>query len=323
MECQWIPYSLSLSLFFALTELLIALYLYRKYQLAIFNALFYYILFMNLFSFYGYWQTDIAVLFMQGKLVAFGDRDVLHFVITYLAIPFLVFGEYFFFKFFRLLSGNGVTRLFKLYFFSIQLFVYMTSGMIVYAYAGMSRMPLASGQAYFEALYLFIDFIVVVLALSQPFLQSTPHRRKPAVTLSVIYLVVLLPNYVLYIIYGNTGLTYSILLVLVHLIDLPPLLYLLFYLKKRGGAWLQHSTQSRLKRYGITKREEEILYLICEGKSNREISELLFISLQTVKDHIHSVFRKTAVKNRVQLVNRFQNTVLPDRTDNTESKFWL
>jgi DNA-binding CsgD family transcriptional regulator len=173
---------------------------------------------------------------------------------------------------------------------------------------------LATGQQYFELLYLFIDFIIIVLALSQPFLRSPCHRIKPAVTLSIIYVLVLVPNYALYIIYGNTGLTYSILLVLVHLIDLPPMIYLFIYLHKRGTSWLQHSNPTWLQQYGITKREEEILYLICAGKSNREISRLLFISLQTVKDHIYSIFRKTDVKNRVQLVNRFQNTTLSDQT---------
>ena len=37
--------------------------------------------------------------------------------------------------------------------------------------------------------------------------------------------------------------------------------------------------------------------------SNQEISDSLYISLQTVKDHVHRIFTKTGVKNRVQLTN--------------------
>jgi DNA-binding CsgD family transcriptional regulator len=37
--------------------------------------------------------------------------------------------------------------------------------------------------------------------------------------------------------------------------------------------------------------------------TNQEISDSLFISVQTVKDHIYRIFLKTGVKNRVQLTN--------------------
>lgn len=61
--------------------------------------------------------------------------------------------------------------------------------------------------------------------------------------------------------------------------------------------------QKELTKFGITKRELEIVQLICEGKSNRQIKDELFISLQSVKDHIYRIYQKTGVKNRVQLAN--------------------
>jgi DNA-binding CsgD family transcriptional regulator len=63
--------------------------------------------------------------------------------------------------------------------------------------------------------------------------------------------------------------------------------------------------EERFAGFGITKREQEIIRLICEGKSNREIKDRLFISLQSVKDHVYRIYRKTEVKNRVQLANLF------------------
>lgn len=57
------------------------------------------------------------------------------------------------------------------------------------------------------------------------------------------------------------------------------------------------------KKYEITRREAEIIIEICKGKSNRQISEELFITLQTVKDHIYRIYTKTGVNNRVQLTN--------------------
>lgn len=60
------------------------------------------------------------------------------------------------------------------------------------------------------------------------------------------------------------------------------------------------------ERYGITSREREIIELIREGKTNREIADLLFISVATVKDHNYNIFKKTGVRNRVELVNLFR-----------------
>jgi DNA-binding CsgD family transcriptional regulator len=55
-------------------------------------------------------------------------------------------------------------------------------------------------------------------------------------------------------------------------------------------------------RFKITKREMEVIDLICLGKTNKEIADLLFISVDTVKDHNYKIFQKTGVKNRTQLV---------------------
>jgi DNA-binding CsgD family transcriptional regulator len=58
-------------------------------------------------------------------------------------------------------------------------------------------------------------------------------------------------------------------------------------------------------KYGISNREKEIVGEICKGKTNQQIADDLFISLQTVKDHIYNIFRKVNVKNRVQLTKLF------------------
>ena len=55
--------------------------------------------------------------------------------------------------------------------------------------------------------------------------------------------------------------------------------------------------------YEISKRESEIVWEICTGKTNKAIAEKLFITLQTVKDHTHRIYTKTQVKSRVQLAN--------------------
>jgi DNA-binding CsgD family transcriptional regulator len=89
--------------------------------------------------------------------------------------------------------------------------------------------------------------------------------------------------------------------------NLPALLYLrsnadrLFAPVKAEHATKQ-GMEHVLDQYGVTKRERQIVQKICLGKTNKQIAEELFISLQTVKDHTHRIYSKIGVNSRMQLV---------------------
>ena len=55
----------------------------------------------------------------------------------------------------------------------------------------------------------------------------------------------------------------------------------------------------------LTKREKEILFYLLSGKTNKEVSIILKISLNTVNNHVANIYDKSGVKNRVELVNKF------------------
>jgi DNA-binding CsgD family transcriptional regulator len=77
------------------------------------------------------------------------------------------------------------------------------------------------------------------------------------------------------------------------------------YPRYESGPLREKRLQSLIDEYGISHREKEIILLICQGKTNKEIEKALFISVPTVKDHISNIFRKTGVSNRVQLAALF------------------
>jgi DNA-binding NarL/FixJ family response regulator len=52
----------------------------------------------------------------------------------------------------------------------------------------------------------------------------------------------------------------------------------------------------------LTKREEEVLQMICKGYTTKEISDLLFISQKTVEGHKTNLLSKTNSKNAINLV---------------------
>jgi len=55
-----------------------------------------------------------------------------------------------------------------------------------------------------------------------------------------------------------------------------------------------------IDRLGLTARELEVLALIAEGKSNQEIASALYLSLNTVANHVKSILSKTACANRTE-----------------------
>ena len=60
--------------------------------------------------------------------------------------------------------------------------------------------------------------------------------------------------------------------------------------------------EQRVRELSITRRELEILELIANGMSNREIAEKLFVSENTVKTHSSRLFDKLSAKRRTQAV---------------------
>ena len=53
----------------------------------------------------------------------------------------------------------------------------------------------------------------------------------------------------------------------------------------------------------LTNRETEILYLVAQGMSNKEIAEQLFVSKYTVESHIKHIYRKLSVTKRTKAVS--------------------
>ncbi|MFC2155011.1 response regulator transcription factor [Acidobacteriota bacterium] len=87
-----------------------------------------------------------------------------------------------------------------------------------------------------------------------------------------------------------------------------PLLWLKLFFLKYAQSMLSlvegsASLEQLYEKYNISKREQDILKLIIDGKSNKEIEDELYISIHTVKNHVYNLYQKLGINTRHQLVH--------------------
>lgn len=70
------------------------------------------------------------------------------------------------------------------------------------------------------------------------------------------------------------------------------------------AAQFQQPVTSELfyRRFQITRREQEIIEELLQGTSYKEMTEKLFISINTVKKHVNNIYKKVGVKNKIELL---------------------
>ena len=101
------------------------------------------------------------------------------------------------------------------------------------------------------------------------------------------------------------------------LLNIIPIPFLSSLMKERGSQLLnkpknREKIDGFYRAHGLSKREQEIVDLILEGKSNDEIKDELFISIFTVKKHISNIFTKLETTSRSQLIHKVLEAALAD-----------
>ena len=65
--------------------------------------------------------------------------------------------------------------------------------------------------------------------------------------------------------------------------------------------------EENINKYGLTKKELEVLSLISEGYSNKEISDKLVVTISTTKAHVHNILQKLYVSDRTKATVKARN----------------
>lgn len=90
-------------------------------------------------------------------------------------------------------------------------------------------------------------------------------------------------------------------------------LYALLALSLLGNLWFwKRQKNHQVKQFEdakdqLTKQEQNILALLLEEKTNKEIADALFVSLSTVKTHVNNIYKKLNVQSRSDIKSLFNN----------------
>jgi DNA-binding NarL/FixJ family response regulator len=75
-----------------------------------------------------------------------------------------------------------------------------------------------------------------------------------------------------------------------------------FLFSRLGELGLEHRRRERLEFLDLTARELEILRLIADGLTNKQIAQRLYLSVHTVKNHVHNLLERLGLASRTAAV---------------------
>jgi DNA-binding CsgD family transcriptional regulator len=273
-----------------------------KYRSDIFSTLLYFQVFIYTFGFYGIWgqvliKTFLTPIINSEVLSRLSDMAML------LGLPFLVFAWLMLLRFSGSLSGRRRNSWFVFRFLFVNFSILVVLG---YFITGNNKLNTNLAIREYYVIMNLVYFFLAAYLIHFPWKgQQVIHdydRKIIAPSLFLIMIVQCLP-----LLFYSSQTLIAVVFIFAFFLGNTFLPVYFSY-----GTLLPSFTAEPEKnipfdefcrRFEVSPRESEVIREICNGLSNKEISDKLFISLQTVKDHSHHIYIKTNVKSRVQLIN--------------------
>ncbi|RFS16776.1 helix-turn-helix transcriptional regulator [Emticicia sp. C21] len=268
-------------------------------KLPSFRYLQYYLILIYTFGFYALWSKVFFLIFFSSTTTPEENKIVTNFLIV-LGIPFLVTGK-------LMLVWWSMTLLKKAPDIVFKAAAFMIIFLIILLYISINRFAVLSnmGQIYGVFVMTISVFIISILLFSE--VNYLAKKQKQIFILLVlwaglIYVLVFLENH-------NQAIIELIFIFLFFLTNTALAIYFTYAVKLVSEVEETPVTMSFdtfIEKYTITPREAEIVQFIYQGKTNQEIADKLFVTVQTIKDHTHRIYQKTEVKSRAQLTSLLQ-----------------
>jgi DNA-binding CsgD family transcriptional regulator len=279
----------------------------NRFKSDYFNALLYFQVFIFTFGFYGIWGQVVIKTFLEGVvtpslLERFTNISVL------LGLPFLVFAWLMLTRFSREVSGRGKKGWYLFWFLLVNFILLF----------GLGFFMMREGETKPEMIirYYFISMNIIYTTVSAIYILFPGHHKTmihkyEARIFAFAIIIIMVLQCVSMVFYNGDPIRGMIFVFLFFAGNCFMPVYFSYGMVLSmfmQGPDRDISFDEFCKAFDVTPRESDIIREICNGLSNKEISDKLFISLQTVKDHSHRIYIKTNVKSRVQLMNLVKGT---------------
>jgi DNA-binding CsgD family transcriptional regulator/DMSO reductase anchor subunit len=284
----------------------------KRYRIPFVNSYFFYLVFLYIFGTYSLAGSGIMEFLLTRMEV---DPKVIHssqLYAIFLGIPFIGLSQFMFLRSTREFFNKKQSLLFIILYFSVILGAFVLYGLYMvksnYSATG-TTLDMVSLQRQVFCGFLVFVYLWAFLSILLWSRKQASMAKKFIRTFGASYLLFLVLSVALILIQPVYPYSRHLFLLVFLSLHLVPIFFLNLYLDKTremevdSESDLESRFSKFVEKHEISKRECEVVRLICQGYSNQEISDALFISLQTVKDHTHRIFVKTGVRNRVQLTN--------------------
>ncbi len=283
----------------------------NKYKIEFLDSLLYYQLLILVFGVYGILGNIITHEVLPKFDVIKSNIEAIAHFFPFIGLPFMIAAWYLIIK----MTGELLERNRPQY-IAVVYFLLVTAAFLIYGLA-IKRMPEYKNYDYqalkqkviivFYSIELIIAAYIIIRVLIKGLKEKSKKKEQFVIRFAVIFgVITIIKAITLHFSYFHWII--GLYFMLFFFSGIIPLVFLTrSYLENNSFDYMNslNIQEDLFKRYKITKREREIIIEICKGKTNKQIADELFISLQTVKDHTHNIFVKTGVKNRVQLARNF------------------
>lgn len=299
-----------LSLGMGVGSILIAMRINLKYGFNYLNSLMYYQILLFIFGLYGLLGTIIVRNVLVDFEIPISTIKSMAEFIPYIGVPVILTAWFMFLKMSFEIVGKTMSRIGGFLYFGTIVLSLLGYVVVIVATTikGANDVDLIVNYAKFGFFSLELITMVIAYFILYRFGITIKHihKRKLVLWFATVSLVASIITMVVFLITNPDTIMEKVYLVLFFAGSLPAVCFLAYYLNLHFSP-VENSRKDVfvgfVSDYKLSKRESEIVKQICKGLTNAQISNVLFISVQTVKDHVYHIYKKTGVRNRVQLVN--------------------
>ncbi len=271
---------------------------------------FYYLVTFFGFAFYALWGQILMRVLLSSLDTGNAEIEMIANFLPILGVPFLLISWIMLLKMgYSLIELPVKNRLLKIHFIIFIVIIPIAWGL--YALLDKANWQIGLQVAYSQiGLVMFLELLYILLFAGIVIRFSKKQNnanQKIVIRFTLLMVLGLLLRVAVVPFYFASPWILAPLILIYFLSNLIPLLYLkhnsdFAFRPIHAENPIAEKKALIYEKYQITKREREIVEQICQGKTNQQIADELFISLQTVKDHTHRIYTKIGINGRMKLV---------------------